>query len=339
MSARDTMRAMVLERARSPLVPQVRDVPQPGAGEVVVAVHACGVCRTDLHVVDGELPHPRLPLVPGHEIVGVVAAVGAGVHGLAPGDRVGIPWLARTCGTCRYCRSGRENLCEAAAFTGYTADGGYAEYALADARFCFRLPAGPSDAEIAPWLCAGLIGYRALRMAGDARRIGLYGFGAAAHMVAQVCRYQQREVFAFTRPGDVTAQAFARRIGAVWAGGSDGPAPCELDAAILFAPIGTLVPKALRDVARGGSVVCAGIHMTDIPGFAYEALWGERCVRSVANLTRADGVEFIELAQRAGVASEISSFPLAAANEALAALREGRLVGAAVLDLRHEREA
>ena len=333
------MRAMVLERARSPLVPKMRDVPQPLAGEVVVAVHACGICRTDLHVVDGELAHPRLPLVPGHEIVGVVAAVGAGVHGLVAGDRVGIPWLARTCGACRYCRGGRENLCEAAAFTGYTVDGGYAEYALADARFCFRLPAGPSDVEIAPWLCAGLIGYRALRMAGDARRLGLYGFGAAAHMIAQVCRYQQREVFAFTRPGDATAQAFARRLGAVWAGGSDEPAPCELDAALLFAPIGTLVPKALRDVARGGSVVCAGIHMTDIPGFPYEALWGERSVRSVANLTRADGVEFIELAQRAGIASEIASFPLAAANDALAALREGRLVGAAVLDLRHERTA
>ena len=339
MSVRDTMRAMVLERARSPLVPQVRDVPQPAAGEVVVAVHACGVCRTDLHVVDGELPHPRLPLVPGHEIVGVVAVVGAGVDGFVRGDRVGIPWLARSCGTCRYCRSGRENLCEAAAFTGYTVDGGYAEYALADARFCFLLPAGPSDAEIAPWLCAGLIGYRALRMAGNAQRIGLYGFGAAAHMIAQVCRYQQREVFAFTRPGDAMAQAFARRLGAAWAGGSDEPAPCELDAAILFAPIGALVPKALRDIAKGGSVVCAGIHMTDIPGFAYEALWGERCLRSVANLTRADGVEFIELAQRAGIASEISSFPLAAANEALAALREGRLVGAAVLDPRHERMA
>jgi alcohol dehydrogenase, propanol-preferring len=327
---------MLLEAPRTPLRPAELADPEPAPGQLLIRVHVCAVCRTDLHVVDGELPDAKLPLVIGHQIVGTAENGG---ERFSPGDRVGVPWLGWTDGTCNYCRSGRENLCDAAAFTGYTVDGGYAEYALADARFCFRLPAGPSDAEIAPWLCAGLIGYRALRMAGDARRIGLYGFGAAAHMVAQVCRYQQREVFAFTRPGDVTAQAFARRIGAVWAGGSDEPAPCELDAAILFAPIGTLVPKALRDVARGGSVVCAGIHMTDIPGFAYEALWGERCVRSVANLTRADGVEFIELAQRAGIASEISSFPLAAANEALAALREGRLVGAAVLDLRHEREA
>jgi propanol-preferring alcohol dehydrogenase len=339
MSARATMRAMVLERTRGPLVPQVRDVPQPGAGEVLVSVHACGVCRTDLHVVDGDLPRPRLPLVPGHEIVGSVAAVGADVRDFAPGDRVGVPWLARTCGACRYCRSGRENLCDAAAFTGYTVDGGYAEYAAANARFCFRLPDGPSDAAIAPWLCAGLIGYRALRLAGEARRIGLYGFGAAAHMVAQVCRYQQREVFAFTRAGDVEAQRFARELGAAWAGGSDEASPCELDAALLFAPIGALVPKALRDVAKGGSVVCAGIHMSDIPGFAYDALWGERCVRSVANLTRQDGVEFIALAQRAGIESRVSAFPLTAANDALAALRAGRVVGAAVLDVRHEHAA
>jgi propanol-preferring alcohol dehydrogenase len=339
MSARGRMRAMMLERARSPLVPHVRDVPRPEAGEVLVAVHVCGVCRTDLHVVDGELPHPRLPLVPGHEIVGSVAAVGAGVHDFAPGDRVGIPWLARTCGVCRYCKSGRENLCDTAAFTGYTVDGGYADHAVANARFCLRLPDGPSDAEIAPWLCAGLIGYRALRMAADARRIGLYGFGAAAHMIAQVCRYQQREVLAFTRPGDFDAQRFARELGAAWAGGSDEPSPRELDAAILFAPIGALVPKALRDVAKGGSVVCAGIHMSDIPGFAYDALWGERCVRSVANLTRQDGVEFIALAQRAGIESRVSAFPLAAANEALAALREGRVVGAAVLDMRLEHAA
>jgi propanol-preferring alcohol dehydrogenase len=339
MSARNTMRAMLLERACSLLVPQVRDVPRPGDDEVLVAVRACGVCRTDLHVVDGELPHPRLPLVPGHEIVGRVAAVGAGVDDFAPGERVGIPWLARTCGACRYCQSGRENLCDAAAFTGYTVDGGYAEYTVANAHFCFRLPDGPSDAEIAPWLCAGPIGYRALRMAGDARRIGLYGFGAAAHMIAQVCRYQQREVFAFTRPEDVEAQRFARALGAAWAGGSDEAAPCALDAAILFAPIGALVPKALRDVAKGGSVVCAGIHMSDIPGFAYDALWGERCVRSVANLTRQDGVEFIDLAQRAGIESRVSAFRLAAANDALAALRAGRVVGAAVLDVRLEHAA
>jgi propanol-preferring alcohol dehydrogenase len=333
------MRAMVLERARSPLVLATRDIPRPQAGEVLVAVHACGVCRTDLHVVDGELRKPRSPLVPGHEIVGVVADVGTSVGGFRIGDRVGVPWLARTCGTCTFCTSGRENLCEAAQFTGYTVDGGYADYALADSRYCFALPPGLSDAALAPWLCAGLIGYRALRMTGEARRIGLYGFGAAAHMIAQVCRHEQRDVFAFTRPGDGAAQAFARRLGAAWAGGSDEPAPCGLDAAILFAPVGALVPKALRDVARGGVVVCAGIHMSDIPAFAYEALWGERCVRSVANLTRRDGVEFIELATRVGIESTVVPFSLAAANDALASLRSGSFTGAAVLDLMHDRDA
>jgi propanol-preferring alcohol dehydrogenase len=262
-----TMRAMVLETTGRPLRLVQRPVPVPSASQVVVRVAACGVCRTDLHVVDGELPDTRLPIVPGHEIVGSVAAAGADVRNFAPGDRVGIPWLAYTCGRCAFCTSGRENLCIAARFTGYTVDGGYADYALADARYCFRLPAGPSDCELAPWLCAGLIGYRALRMAGDARRLGIYGFGAAAHIVAQVARHQQREVIAFTRPGNAIAQAAALALGCSWAGGSDEPAPRQLDAALVFAPVGALVPKALRDVAPGGSVVCAGIHMSDIPAF------------------------------------------------------------------------
>ena len=323
---------MVLESPRSALVATMRDPPRPQPGEVLVEVHACGVCRTDLHVVDGELPHPRLPLVPGHEIVGDIAALGADVHDLRVGERVGIAWLASACGRCRYCMRGQENLCEYAAFTGYTVDGGYAQYALADARFCFRLPSGHAAFELAPWLCAGLIGYRALRMAADAKRVGIYGFGAAAHMIAQVCRYEQREVFAFTRPGDGAAQAFARELGAAWAGDSDEAAPCPLDAAIIFAPVGALVPKALRDVDRGGTVVCAGIHMSDIPSFPYDSLWGERRVCSVANLTRADGLEFIALAQRAGIRSRVVPFALSAANEALQALRDGMLVGAAVLD-------
>jgi propanol-preferring alcohol dehydrogenase len=326
------MRAMVLQSARSPLVPTTRAPPRPDAGEVLLEVHACGVCRTDLHVVAGELPHPRLPLVPGHEIVGDIVATGAGVRDLRVGERVGIPWLAHACGQCRYCLRGQENLCEFARFTGYTVDGGYAQFALADARFCFRLPSGYAAAELAPWLCAGLIGYRALRAAGDAKRVGIYGFGAAAHMIAQVCRYEAREVFAFTRPGDDAAQAFARALGAAWVGDSDAPAPCPLDAAIVFAPVGALVPKALGDVDKGGTVVCAGIHMSDIPSFPYAMLWGERRLRSVANLTRRDGLEFIALAQRAGLRSTIVPFALSAANEALRALRDGTLVGAAVLD-------
>lgn len=324
---------MVLHAAHAPLACESRTLPRPGPGEVLVAVQACGVCRTDLHVVDGELPNPRLPLVPGHEIVGVVVEAGAEVDGLHPGERVGIPWLAQTCGRCRYCTSGRENLCELARFTGYTVDGGYAEYTLADARFCFRLPSGYGAHELAPWLCAGLIGYRALRMAGDAKRVGIYGFGAAAHMITQVCRHEARDVFAFTRPGDHRAQAFARRLGAAWTGGSDERAPCELDAAIIFAPVGDLVPKALRGVAKGGTVVCAGIHMTDIPAFPYAILWGERRVCSVANLMRRDGVEFIALAQRARIESTVVPFALAAADDALRALRDGTLVGAAVLDV------
>jgi propanol-preferring alcohol dehydrogenase len=328
-----TMRAMVLETTGRPLRLVQRPVPVPSASQVVVRVAACGVCRTDLHVVDGELPDTRLPIVPGHEIVGSVAAAGADVRNFAPGDRVGIPWLAYTCGRCAFCTSGRENLCIAARFNGYTVDGGYADYALADARYCFRLPAGPSDCELAPWLCAGLIGYRALRMAGDARRLGIYGFGAAAHIVAQVARHQQREVVAFTRPGNAIAQAAALALGCSWAGGSDEPAPRQLDAALVFAPVGALVPKALRDVAPGGSVVCAGIHMSDIPAFPYAILWGERRLVSVANLTRRDGIEFIALAQRVGLRTAVVPFPLERANEALAGLRSGTLAGTAVIEV------
>jgi propanol-preferring alcohol dehydrogenase len=291
------------------------------------------VCRTDLHVVDGELPHPRLPLIPGHEIVGTVAAVGAGVEGFRHGERVGVPWLGSTCGRCEYCRSGRENLCDLARFTGYTLDGGYAQLVVADSRFCFALPPGLGDAELAPWMCAGLIGYRALRMAGDGVRLGIYGFGAAAHIVAQIARFQQRELFAFTRPGDVAAQRFARELGARWAGDSDTRPPVELDAALLFAPVGALVPKALREVRKGGTVVCAGIHMSDIPSFPYASLWGERRIVSVANLTRDDGIEFIALAQRVPVRTSVVPFALREANAALAALRQGALTGAAVLQV------
>lgn len=309
------------------------ELPDPvaGPGEVLVRVRACGVCRTDLHVVDGEIPDAHSPIVPGHEIVGTVAATGPGVTGFAPGDRVGVPWLARTCGTCAYCRSGRENLCEAAAFTGCTVNGGYAEYAVADARYCFALPDGFTDVELAPWLCAGLIGHRALRMAGDARRIGIYGFGAAAHIVTQVARHEGREVHAFTRPGDTTAQAFARGLGAAWAGGSDERPPAPLDAALLFAPVGALVPKALADLARGGTVVCAGIHMSDIPAFPYAILWHERRVVSVANLTRADGEAFVALAARIPIRTQTTAYPLERANDALADLKSGALTGAAVL--------
>jgi propanol-preferring alcohol dehydrogenase len=328
-----TMRAMVLETTGRPLRLVQRPVPVPSASQVVVRVAACGVCRTDLHVVDGELPDTRLPIGPGHEIVGSVAAAGADVRNFAPGDRVGIPWLAYTCGRCAFCTSGRENLCIAARFNGYTVDGGYADYALADARYCFRLPAGPSDCELAPWLCAGLIGYRALRMAGDARRLGIYGFGAAAHIVAQVARHQQREVIAFTRPGNAIAQVAALALGWSGAGGSDEPAPRQLDAALVFAPVGALVPKALRDVAPGGSVVCAGIHMSDIPAFPYAILWGERRLVSVANLTRRDGIEFIALAQRVGLRTAVVRFPLERANEALAGLRSGTLAGTAVIEV------
>jgi propanol-preferring alcohol dehydrogenase len=325
------MHAMVLRRQGQPLRAEEIPLPEPGPGQVAVAVAACGVCRTDLHVVDGDLTEPKLPLVPGHEIVGRVSALGPGVAGLAVGDRVGIPWLGHTCGACEYCRRGAENLCDAPGFTGYTLDGGYAEGCVADAAYVFRLPDGPSDAELAPLLCAGLIGHRSLRMAGEAERLGIYGFGAAAHIVAQVARWEGRRVFAFTRPGDDAAQAFARRLGAEWAGDSDLPAPEALDAAIIFAPVGALVPAALRAVRKGGTVVCGGIHMSDIPSFPYDILWGERRVVSVANLTRADAEEFLALAPRAGVETEIETFPLAEANAALDRLRAGKLTGAAVL--------
>ena len=293
----------------------------------------CGVCRTDLHVLDGELPHPKLPLVLGHEIVGTVERVGAGVDRFTGGQRVGVPWLGWTCGECRYCRAGRENLCDGARFTGYLIDGGYAEYTVADARFCFPIPDGYDDLGAAPLLCAGLIGYRALVAAGDAERLGLYGFGAAAHIVAQVARHQGRRVFAFTRPGDDQAQQFARRLGAAWAGASDAQAPEPLDAAIIFAPVGALVPAALRAVAKGGTVVCAGIHMSDIPSLPYERLWEERVLRSVANLTRRDGAEFLALAPRVPVRTEVEAYPLERANEALERLRAGTVRGAAVLQV------
>lgn len=308
-------------------------MPEPGPEQLLLKVHACAVCRTDLHVTDGELTEPKLPLVLGHEIVGTVVKGGERARAFAPGTRVGVPWLGWSDGTCRYCLSGRENLCDHARFTGYQIDGGYAEYTVADHRFCFPIPEGYPDAQAAPLLCAGLIGYRCLRMAGDAGRLGLYGFGAAAHVIIQVARYQGRRVYGFTRPGDEAAQDFARRLGAVWAGGSDVLPPEPLEAAILFAPVGSLVPAALAAVVKGGTVVCGGIHMSDIPAFPYALLWGERVVRSVANLTRQDGVDFLALAPRVPVRTEVRLFPLEAANEALAALREGRIQGAAVLDL------
>jgi propanol-preferring alcohol dehydrogenase len=333
------MRAMVLHAPHTPL--RLSDLPRPAPGpeQVLLRVRACGVCRTDLHVADGELPNPKLPLVPGHEIVGTVVARGAKVDRFADGDRVGVPWLGFTCGVCRYCRAGRENLCENARFTGYQIDGGYAAHTVADQRYCFRLPAGYPDAAAAPLLCAGLIGYRSLVMAGDARRLGLYGFGAAAHIIAQVARHQGREVYAFTRPGDADGQHFARELGAVWAGGSDAAPPEELDAAILFAPVGNLVPAALRVLARGGVVVCAGIHMSDVPTFPYRLLWEERVIRSVANLTRRDGEEFLALAPRVPVRTEVETFPLTAANDALTRLRQGHIRGAAVLVLDGDGEA
>jgi len=315
------VRAMVLSAQRRPLELRELPVPEPGPGHVLLRVRACGVCRTDLHVVDGELPRPKLPLVPGHQIVGETA----------DGRRLGVPWLGWTDGTCRYCTSGRENLCDNARFTGYDLDGGYAEYAVADERFCFPLPHGYDDLQVAPLLCAGLIGYRSLRLAGDAERLALYGFGASAHIVAQVARHQGRRLFGFVRAGDEAARTFALELGCEWAGWSDEPPPEELDAAIVFAPAGELLPTALRAVAKGGVVVCAGIHMSDIPSFAYELLWGERCLRSVANLTRQDGEEFLALAPRVPVRTEVEVFPLEQANEALGRLRRGEIRGAAVL--------
>ena len=324
------MHAMVLERPRTPLAMRERPLPRPGPGQVLVEVAACGVCRTDLHVVDGELPDPKLPVVPGHEIVGRVAAMGEGAT-LAVGTRVGVPWLGATCGTCAYCRSGRENLCDRPLFTGYTRDGGFATHTVADARYAFALPQAGDDASLAPWLCAGLIGWRSYRMAGEGERLGIYGFGAAAHLLAQVAAWQGRRIYAFTRPGDAAAQRFAESLGAAWAGGSDESPPEPLDTAIIFAPVGALVPAALRAVKKGGRVVCGGIHMSDIPSFPYRILWEERQIVSVANLTRQDAREFLEIAPKAGLRSEVKRYPLAQANAALADLREGRLQGAAVL--------
>jgi len=325
------MHAMVLDAPQHPLRWKELPRPKPGSGQVLIQVLACAVCRTDLHVVDGELPHRKLPLIPGHEIVGRVVEVGAEAKRFQVGDRIGIPWLGWTCGACEFCRSGRENLCDAAKFTGYTIDGGYAEFTVVDERFCLPLPQGMDAVATAPLLCAGLIGYRSLVKAGTGRRIGLYGFGAAAHIVAQVARHQGREVFAFVRPGDSAAQEFARELGAVWTGPSNALPPEPLDAAIIFAPVGELVPLALKAVAKGGTVVCGGIHMSDIPRFAYANLWHERSICSVANLTRRDGEEFLRLAQEIPVRTRTQTFPLADANEALARLREGRLQGAAVL--------
>ncbi|MCI0433895.1 MAG: zinc-dependent alcohol dehydrogenase family protein [Gemmatimonadetes bacterium] len=325
------MKTMVLDRIGAPLRLEERRVPGPGRNEVLLRVSACAVCRTDLHIVDGELPLLREGLVPGHEIVARVERVGAGVDSLEPGQRVGVPWLGRACGECRYCRAGNENLCDRAQFTGYHVDGGFAEYTLADARFCLPMADQPDDSHAAPLLCAGLIGYRCLRMAGDARRLGLYGFGAAAHILTQVAVWESREVFAFTRPGDAAGQRFARDLGATWAGDSTTAPPELLDAAILFAPVGALVPVALRAVRKGGTVVCGGIHMSDIPSFPYALLWGERVLRSVTNLTRRDGIDFLAVAPRVPVRTTVRTFRLEQANDALDALRAGALKGAAVL--------
>ena len=325
------MRAMVLERPGQPLVLQELPVPEPGPGQVLLRIRACGVCRTDLHIVAGELPGPKLPLVLGHQIVGEVVRAGPGANRFVPGQRVGVPWLGWTCGECRYCRSGRENLCDRARFTGYTLDGGFAEYTVADERYCFPIPAGYPDEQAAPLLCAGLIGYRALRFAGEAQRLGFYGFGAAAHILTQVAVWQGRTVYAFTRPGDLESQVFARELGAVWAGGSDESPPKQLEAALIFAPVGALVPQALRAVEKGGIVVCAGIHMSDIPSFPYAWLWEERVIRSVANLTRQDGEAFLSLAPRVPVRTAVQLYRLEEANRALDDLRHGRIRGAAVL--------
>ena len=326
-----SMRAMVFDGRDKNLKLRDITVPEPGPGQVQIRISACAVCRTDLHILDGDLKHPKSDLIPGHEIVGRVTQLGDGVDFLAIGDRVGVPWLGWTCGQCRYCRSGNENLCIKSRFTGYDVDGGFAEMTVADARYCFPIPPNYDDVSAAPLLCAGLIGYRAYAMIGDAKRVGLYGFGAAAHILAQVARYEGRQVYAFTRPGDVQSQAFARELGAVWTGDSDARPPDELDAAILFAPVGSLVPAALRATRPGGAVICAGIHMSDIPSFPYELLWHERVLRSVANLTRADGHAFLALAPKVPVKTQVRSYTLIQANDALSALRRGDLDGAAVL--------
>ena len=334
MSIVKKMRAMVMETAGQPLGLKELAVPHPGKGQVLIRVTACGVCRTDLHIIDGELDKPKLPLIPGHEIIGIVAGMGEGVQGFHKGDRIGVPWLGSTCGTCRYCVEGRENLCESAQFTGYTIDGGYADYTVADQRYCFHMPELYGDAEAAPLLCAGLIGYRSYRLAGEnLEKLGIYGFGAAAHIIAQVAMYQKKRVYAFTRPGDTSAQQFARELGVVWAGDSTESPPEALDAAIIFAPVGSLVIDALRAVRKGGTVVCGGIHMGDIPSFPYKLLWEERIVRSVANLTRRDGEELLAIAPKVPVKTAVELFPLEKANEALNKLRRGEVRGAAVLSI------
>jgi propanol-preferring alcohol dehydrogenase len=327
------MRAMVLEAPRSPLRHLEIPCPAPGSGELLVQVAACGVCRTELHVVDGELPDPKLPLVPGHQVVGRVVADGRATERFAPGDRVGVPWIGWTCSECRHCRNGRENLCSGARYLGYQRDGGYAEYAVADERYCFRVPEQYPDAQAAPLLCAGMIGYRSLQMAGDAEIIGMYGFGGAAHIVAQIARHEGRRIFAFTRPGDVASRQTAFRLGAEWVGGTYDAPPEELDAALVFAPVGEIVPQALRRLARGGVVVCGGIHMSDIPQMPYELLWGERAIRSVANLTRADGERFMALAAEIPIQTEVTSYPLELANGALEHLRAGGFRGSLVLTI------
>ena len=334
MNVPKVMRAMLLEKQRQPLKLVEVPVPQPRAGQVLIKVHTCGVCRTDLHVLDGDLTEPKLPLILGHQIVGTVAGLGAGVERFALGQRIGVPWLGYTDGTCRYCLRGQENLCDHPEFTGYTLDGGYAEYTVADQRYCFQLPESYNDIDTAPLLCAGLIGYRTYRMAGEhVERLGIYGFGAAGHIIAQVATYQGKRVFAFTRPGDDATQAFARRLGVYWAGGSDEMPPEELDAALVLAPVGALMVTALRAVAKGGMVVSGGIHMTDIPSFPYHLLWEERTIRSVANLTRKDGEEFLQIAPQVPVRTEVTPYPLEGANQALDDLRSGKLDGAAVLTI------
>jgi alcohol dehydrogenase, propanol-preferring len=340
MQIPETMKAMVLQAPGQSLVLSEIPVPKPGPDQVLIKIRACGVCRTDLHVVDGELPDPKLPIIPGHEIVGSVALAGENVKSFFPGDRIGAPWLGYTCRNCFYCRTGRENLCDQPKFTGYTLDGGYAEFAVVDSRYCFSLPEGYGDAAAAPLLCAGLIGYRSYRMAGEnIGRIGIYGFGGAAHIVAQIAVYQRKKVFAFTRPGDAKAQQFALKLGAIWTGDSNEMPPEPLDAALVFAPVGSLVPAALKATVKGGVVVCGGIHMSDIPSFPYNILWGERVVRSVANLTRQDGEELLSIASKIPVRTEIEEFPLEKANEALDRLRSGNLQGAAVLVIPDSRRA
>lgn len=325
------MKAMVFKSAGQPLELQEVPKPEPGNNQLLIKVRACGVCRTDLHIVDGDLDEPILPLVPGHQIVGTVEAIGENVNGFQLGDKVGVPWLGRTCGSCEFCTAGQENLCDDALFTGYDLDGGFAEYTAADARFCFPIPVDYPDKQAAPLLCAGLIGYRSLRMTGNAEKLGFYGFGSSAHILTQVAGYQGKQVYAFTRPGDEKGQEFARKRGAVWAGGSDEPPPKKLDAAIIFAPVGPLVPQALKALKKGGQVVCAGIHMSDIPSFPYRILWEERSIRSVANLTRRDGTEFLELAPKIPVESQVTTYSLENANRALTDLREGNFEGSAVL--------